>query len=141
MLVFFAVPVQNFYRRYHSHSAGQRTEGLFGALIVHSPEVAVELSSAHTIGHEPHDLAKARHSRILPDNLSTKLKREDHLVAPTNGLLRVGSVIYDKEIVLLLHDWYHRTNQETIAWFESVRSLAKEVSRVLQYKLFVVLTM
>jgi hypothetical protein len=59
------------------------------------------------------------------------MKREGFL--PTDGLLRVGSVSYDEEVVLLLHDWYHRTAKETINWFESVRSLGKEVCTILQY--------
>jgi hypothetical protein len=59
------------------------------------------------------------------------MKREGLL--PAHGLLRVGSVSYDKEVVLLLHDWYHRTAKETVNWFESIRSLGKEVCTVLQY--------
>jgi FtsP/CotA-like multicopper oxidase with cupredoxin domain len=109
---------------------------LFGALIVHSPDTAVESSSTQTLGHEPHDLIKARHSRILPDDLTANVKRKDRPFDPTNGLLRVGSIVYDKEIVLLLHDWYHRTAQETIDWFQSIRSQAREVSTMssIQFK-------
>ncbi|KIM91323.1 multicopper oxidase [Piloderma croceum F 1598] len=109
---------------YHSHTAGQRTEGLFGALIVHSPDAAADRSAAQAISHAPHDLIKARDSQIFSGIPNAKMKREGLL--PTHGLLRVGSVSYDEEVVLLLHDWYHRTAKETINWFESIRSLGKE---------------
>jgi len=68
------------------------------------------------------------------------MKREGLL--PAHGL-RVGSVSYDKEVVLLLHDWYHRTAKETVNWFESIRSLGKEVCTVSRYNpryKFIVLT-
>ena len=105
---------------------------MFGALIVHSPDVAVEPSPIQTLGHEPNELIKARGSRILSGIPNANVKRAGH--TPTQGLLRVGSVIYEKEIVLLLHDWYHRTAKETIDWFESVRSRGMEVCAGLQYR-------
>lgn len=55
-------------------------------------------------------------------------KRKNELYPSASALLQVGSVFYDEEVVLLLHDWYHRSAQETIDWFQSIRSLANEVS-------------
>jgi hypothetical protein len=46
---------------------------------------------------------------------------------PPNNTMRVGSMEYDEDIVLLLHDWYHRTAEETLRWFKSERSLGREV--------------
>lgn len=63
---------------YHSHNSLQRSDGVFGGLIVHSP---VPLSRGR---------------------------------APPKD--------YDEDLLLTVHDWYHRRAPEVMAWYMNHRS-------------------
>jgi FtsP/CotA-like multicopper oxidase with cupredoxin domain len=115
--------------RYHSHSAGQRTEGLFGALIIH-PAISSLSSQTTQAGHDVHDLVRPKRE---PDGIAGRaryISEPSESSTSPRGLgtsISVGSVEYDDEVVLMLHDWYHVDAEETLKWFQLPRSEGGEV--------------
>lgn len=93
---------------YHAHSTVQRTDGLFGGLIVHQP-VALPPS---------------------PNVRGLLAKHQDMEQREENGTPVPDSVKYgyEKEIVLLIGDWYHRTAEDVANWYLWWGSRGYEVS-------------
>ncbi|KAH8699074.1 multicopper oxidase-domain-containing protein [Talaromyces proteolyticus] len=73
---------------YHAHSSVQRVDGLYGGLVVHKPAIAVSL-----------------------DRFGRTSERRDGALADSM------KYSYDKELLLLIGDWYHRPAQDVASWY------------------------
>ncbi|OKL58237.1 hypothetical protein UA08_06387 [Talaromyces atroroseus] len=81
---------------YHAHSNVQRADGLYGGFVVHRP---VSPSFPNVRGlFEKH--------RGLNDNMSGEMRVPDSV-----------EYVYDKELLLMIGDWYHRTAQDVASWY------------------------
>lgn len=69
---------------YHAHSEAQRSDGLYGGLVIHKPD---------------------------HDNVS-EAKRYD----------------YQREVLLMAGDWYHRSAEEMLAWYTREAVASNEVT-------------
>lgn len=94
---------------YHAHSGVQRGDGLYGSLIVHRP-VPRKLPSS------------SRVRRLLPESHSVG---EDGITEFVPDSVKYN---YEKETVLMIGDWYHRTAGEVAAWYLWWGSRGSEVS-------------
>uniref|UniRef100_A0A093UW26 Iron transport multicopper oxidase FET3 n=1 Tax=Talaromyces marneffei PM1 TaxID=1077442 RepID=A0A093UW26_TALMA len=85
---------------YHAHSTVQRSDGLYGGLIVHRP-----------VSHaRPPTTPNVRGLLIKHQDLNGKEDDED-------SVLDSVKYSYDKEIVLMIGDWYHRTAKDVASWY------------------------
>jgi FtsP/CotA-like multicopper oxidase with cupredoxin domain len=81
---------------YHAHSTLQRADGLYGGLVVHRP---FPPSSPNVRG------LLVKHQNLNED-------RSEEILVPEK--VEYG---YDKEFLLLIGDWYHRTAQDVASWY------------------------
>ncbi|GAM33314.1 hypothetical protein TCE0_003f00125 [Talaromyces pinophilus] len=83
---------------YHAHSTVQRADGLYGGLIVHRPVSVTRPTSPNVRG-------------LLIKHQELKGKDDEDLVPDS------VKYSYDKEIVLMIGDWYHRTAKDVANWY------------------------
>lgn len=96
---------------YHAHSTVQRADGLYGGLIVHRPVPDRPLPISPNVRGlliKHHDLKGKEDDDLVPDSVKYS---------------------YDKEIVLMVGDWYHRTAKDVASWYLWWGSRGYEVGR------------
>ena len=86
---------------YHAHSTVQRADGLYGSLIVHRPVSDRPVQTSPNV----------RGLLIKHQELKGKGENDDALVPDS---IRYS---YDKEIVLMIGDWYHRSAKDVANWY------------------------
>lgn len=86
---------------YHAHSSVQRADGLYGGTIVHCP---VSPPSSSSVGG-----LVAKHEELNGNDESIE-GRESKMADSVK-------YNYDKEFLLLVGDWYHRTARDVASWY------------------------
>ncbi|KZS93824.1 hypothetical protein SISNIDRAFT_410823 [Sistotremastrum niveocremeum HHB9708] len=86
---------------WHSHSATQRADGLYGAFVVHKPSSSPKPPSINS-------------------HISDELKRKSHPIARRVDSLQASE--NPVEHILLIGDWYHDTATAMMKWYRSKTS-------------------
>jgi FtsP/CotA-like multicopper oxidase with cupredoxin domain len=83
---------------YHAHSSVQRVDGLYGGLIVHKPATT-----------------------LSPDRFGRVTEQTSNAQADSSNY------DYNKELLLLIGDWYHRPARDVASWYLWWGSMGFEV--------------
>ena len=93
---------------YHAHCTVQRADGLYGGLIVHRPVSVVRPPTS--------------------PNVRGLLVKHQDLKGDEGSVPDSVKYSYDKEILLMIGDWYHRTAKDVASWYLWWGSRGYEVS-------------